>query len=355
MLFSVIIDTILKEDIKMLDWLFKSDYTSSILNVKWFSLTHIVILLIFGAFVVGIFFAFRRCSRKTKMIVLWVLYGISALNKLINLLYWHTPLSANYNNNALYLDPNYENFNVAHWINGALPWSLCALNLYFVPIYLLSKKDSLKQLAYTLMMVGAVVALFIPIGFEYPNPWILFDYYFNHLVYFMIPLLLVLWKMFTPSIKHVRVNLFYVIAILVIAYLISMIFNWTINPHYNPDFINTPNEGWLFTAIWTVYPGGTIPFNFLFAILPVPLLYMVLFLPILIIVWFLLLLPFTTKEELKALPKNFVNYFKMLPKRIKRIFVKKDIEVEKTVTLLDNQVDTAPLDQQNDKTPKDGI
>jgi hypothetical protein len=312
----------------MIEFLFKSDSESKIINVSWFSLTHIVILLVYAALAVGLVFLFKNKSLKTKNIVIWVLFGIALTNKVWNLIYWYTPLSAAYNHNALYLDPNSEYFNVARWINGAFPWTLCGINIYLIPLYLLSKKPYLKQFAYTTLMIGAFMAFIIPVGFEYPNPWIFFDFFFNHFVFFVIPLLLVSWKMFKPSFKYFGKTLLTLLIILTGAFLISMIFNWTINSQYNPDFINTPEIGWLFSSIWTVHPGGTLPFNLLFKILPVPLLYMILLLPIAFILWFLLLLPFTSKEELKALPHDLKVWFLNIPQSIKNIFKKKEDPLE---------------------------
>ncbi|MDR2828442.1 MAG: YwaF family protein [Acholeplasmatales bacterium] len=313
----------------MFDFLFRSNRDSNIINVSWFSLTHIIILLVYVVLILGLFFIFRNKSHKTKMIVIWVLYGIALANKVWNLIYWYTPLSAAYNHNALYLDPNSEYFNVARWIGGAFPWSLCGINIYLIPLYLLSKKPYLKQLAYTTLMVGAFLAIIIPVGFEYPNPWIFFDFFFNHFVFLVIPLLLVLWKMFKPSFKYFGKTALALIVLLVGAFLISMIFNWTINSQYNPNFVKNPGEGWLFSAIWTVHPGGTIPFNILFKILPVPLLYMILLLPIAFILWFLVLLPFTSKQELKSIPHNLKVWFVSIPSSVKSLFSKnkKDNEV----------------------------
>jgi hypothetical protein len=265
--------------------------------------------------IVMFYFMFRHKSKKSIMILLWCLYGLALFNKVLNLVFWYTPLSAKYQNvtspsgenlfaNYLLLDKNSEHFNVARWINGAFPWSLCGLNIYFIPIFLASKKPFWKQFGFTTLMLGAFFGIVLSVNFKWPNPWIFFDYYYNHFSFLAIPLLMVLLGIFKPKYRLVGKS-FQVLGLLLVGvFLLSMIFNWTINPEYQSLSSNT----WYFSSVWTV-KGDTIPFNYLWKVIPVPLLYMVLFLPIVFLFWFLIILPFDKISEIKHIPRDFINFF----------------------------------------------
>ncbi|MDR2867646.1 MAG: YwaF family protein [Acholeplasmatales bacterium] len=300
----------------MFDWIFGTNWESNIINVKWFSLTYFIILLVMAIIIVSLYFIFRKRSQKAIMILLWSLYAVALFNKLLNLVFWFTPLSAQYQNvvapngdvkfaNYLLLDPSSEHFNIARWINGAFPWSLCGLNIYFIPIYLASKKPFWKQFGFTTLMLGAFFGIVLSVNFAWPNPWIFFDYYYNHFVFFAIPLLMVLLGVFKPKYRLVGKTFLTLMSLLVGVFLLSMIFNWTLNSQYHSLSDNT----WYFSAVWTV-KGDTIPFNYLYQVIPVPLLYMVLFLPIVFLLWFLIILPFDKISEIKYLPGDFINFFR---------------------------------------------
>ncbi|MDR2822417.1 MAG: hypothetical protein LBV58_02560 [Acholeplasmatales bacterium] len=299
----------------MFDWIFGANWDSSILNVKWFSLTYFIILLLMASTIVLLYFLFRKKSKKSIMTLLWCLYFVALANKILNLVFWFTPLSANYQNvtspdgvvkfaNYLLLDSSSTHFNVARWIYGAFPWSLCGLNIYFIPIYLKSKKPFWKQFGFSTLMLGAFFGIILSVNFAWPNPWIFFDYYYNHFVFFAIPLLMVLLGVFKPKYRLVGSSFVLLLSLLVGVFILSMIFNWTLNPEY----LSLNENTWYFNSVWTV-KGDTIPFNFIYNLIPIPLLYMALFLPIIFIFWFLIILPFDKIEEIKYLPKDFISFF----------------------------------------------
>ncbi|KAA6330714.1 hypothetical protein EZS27_020614 [termite gut metagenome] len=315
----------------MFDWLFTPDWNSPILNVKWFGLTYFILILLMAVAIVGLYFLFRHKTQKTKMILFWGLFGVAFLSKLWNLIFWYTPLSAVYQEvanpagvqlfpNYLLLDPSSEHFNIARWINGAFPWSLCGLNLYFIPIYLISKKPFWKQFGFTTMMIGAVLGIVLSVSFHWPNPWIFFDYYLNHFAFLAIPLLIVLLGEFKPRYRLMGKSFFTLIGLLLVAFLISMVLNWTLNPEYR----SLRDNDWYFSSLWTI-KGDTVPFNLLWNILPVPFVYLFLLLPVVGILWFLVILPFDKVSNLKYLWSDFKTWGYNLFHREKRSYLPEDI------------------------------
>lgn len=137
--------------------------------MKWgfFTVTHIVSLILAAGMLVGLYFALRKRSRKTQTAVLGVLsfLGIAAI--IYNLLRWDEPLAY-------------------------LPLHLCSINAMILPVVVFTRNKTMGNLL-LVWCLGALAALVL--NFEMVDVEIFgevfFFYYFPHVMEFGIPILLV--------------------------------------------------------------------------------------------------------------------------------------------------------------------
>ena len=136
--------------------------------MKWgfFSVAHIVSLILAGAITVGLYFVLKNRSDRAKVITLFVLSfsGIAAI--VFNLVAWNSPLEY-------------------------LPFHLCSLNAMVLPFAVLTRNKVLNNLL-LLWSLGAVFALILNVSVAETmlfSPTFIF-YYFPHVLEFAIPILM---------------------------------------------------------------------------------------------------------------------------------------------------------------------
>lgn len=136
--------------------------------MKWgsFGVVHIATLLLAAAMIVGLYYALRKASMKTKTLVLGVLSfsGIAAV--IFNLLMWDSPLEY-------------------------LPLHLCSINALLLPIVVFTRNKTLGNLL-LVWCLGALAALVVNMAqAEYElASWTFVFYFFPHVLEFGIPILL---------------------------------------------------------------------------------------------------------------------------------------------------------------------
>lgn len=157
-----------------------------------FSLNHFIWLFVAALLYVIVYFLLRNVSNKGKFIFLFSL----------SVLMWVIHFS------RIWLKPDlmpHEIFFV----------DLCGFSTMVYPFFLLAKKDVYKDYMY---FVGGIFALS---SLVYPNniagdPIFIYNtirFFFAHWILVGIPLLMVLWKMHTPSIKNLGWMYLFVIII----------------------------------------------------------------------------------------------------------------------------------------------
>lgn len=133
----------------------------------FFTVTHILTLLLAGATIFILHYALRGRSRKTQTMVLFPLSLLGIASIIFNLLVWGNP-----------------------WEN--LPLHLCAFNAFTLPIVVLTGNKTFGNVL-LLWCLGALAALIL--NNETADvelfSWAFFFYYFPHVMEFAIPIVLV--------------------------------------------------------------------------------------------------------------------------------------------------------------------
>lgn len=143
----------------------------------FFSVAHIISLILGAGIIFGLYFILKNKSCKVKLCVLAVLSfsGIAAI--IYNLLAWGSPLEY-------------------------LPLHLCSLNAMVLPIAVMTRSKILNNLL-LLWSVGALFALVLNVSVaetEIFSPVFCF-YYFPHVLEFGIPILMFVFKLVKKDIK----------------------------------------------------------------------------------------------------------------------------------------------------------
>ena len=143
----------------------------------FFSVAHIISLILGAGIIFGLYFILKNKSCKAKLCVLAVLSfsGIAAI--IYNLLAWGSPLEY-------------------------LPLHLCSLNAMVLPIAVMTRSKILNNLL-LLWSVGALFALVLNVSVaetEIFSPVFCF-YYFPHVLEFGIPILMFVFKLVKKDIK----------------------------------------------------------------------------------------------------------------------------------------------------------
>lgn len=137
--------------------------------MQWgfFSVTHIVSLVMVGVITVGLHFLLRNRSEKTQTVVLGSLSFLGIASIIYNLIAWNCPL---------------EN----------LPLHLCSFNAMVLPFVVFTKNKALGNML-LLWCLGAIAALVLNTEMAETEllGWPFFFYYFPHVVEIAIPLLMV--------------------------------------------------------------------------------------------------------------------------------------------------------------------
>lgn len=131
-----------------------------------FTLTHIITLIIAALILVGIYFALRKASQRTQVLVLGLLSFSGIFAIVYNLLRWGEPLAY-------------------------LPLHLCSINALILPVAVFTRNKTIGNLL-LVWCLGALAALVL--NYDMTEAKIFSDsfavYYFPHVMEFGIPLLL---------------------------------------------------------------------------------------------------------------------------------------------------------------------
>ena len=143
----------------------------------FFSLLHIVSLLLASLIIVSLYFILKNKSETVKIIVLGILSfsGISAI--IYNLVVWNSPLEY-------------------------LPLHLCSLNAMMLPIAVFTKNKTINNLL-LLWSLGALLALVVnsaQADYEIFSLTFAF-YYFPHVLEFGIPILMFSLKLVKKDLR----------------------------------------------------------------------------------------------------------------------------------------------------------
>jgi len=225
--------------------------------MKWgfFSITHIISLIVGVGIIVGLYFILRNKSQKTQIITLGILSfsGIAAI--IYNLVAWNSPLEY-------------------------LPLHLCSLNALILPITVLTKNKILGNVL-LVWCLGALFALIVNSAMAETEifSWQFFFYYFPHVLEFGIPILLFAFGLIEKDVKCI----FTTVGITMVIYTIIHFINLGLNNYFIENNILD-------------YAGNVLQVNYMFSIKPEnPLLdlfykvipykywYMYLIIPILVI------------------------------------------------------------------------
>ena len=197
--------------------------------MKWgsFGAVHIATLILAAAIIVGLYFALRRASRKTQIIVLGVLSfsGIAAI--VFNLVTWGSPLEY-------------------------LPLHLCSINALLLPIVVFTRNKTLGNLL-LVWCLGALAALVVNMAqAEYElNSWTFVFYYFPHVLEFGIPILLFQLGIIEKNPKYILSTIAITMAIYTGVHLTNLGLNSYLMAHNMLD-----------------YAGNLIQVNYMYSIKP---------------------------------------------------------------------------------------
>lgn len=140
--------------------------------------------------VVGLYFAIRKRSDKTKKIVLFVILILGLVLHFTKFLYppYSTDLS------RLLRDI---------WFNN-----ICGANIFLFPFFFLSKSERAKDYMFYLGLLGGLGAVLYPLEpmqkIDQATEWIdIVRFYFHHTMLWGVPLVMVMTKLHTLSYKRV--------------------------------------------------------------------------------------------------------------------------------------------------------
>ena len=221
----------------------------------FFSLAHIISLILAVGIIVGLFFALRKASTRTKTIVLFILSlaGISAI--IYNLVVWDSPLEY-------------------------LPLHLCSLNALILPVAVLTRNKVLNNLL-LLWSIGALFALIINVSVAEAEifSWTFAFYYFPHVLELGIPILIFLLKMAKKDLKCVISTLIITFASYTFIHFINLYINSYAIKHNILDWAGNVIK---VNYMYSIYPDNPL-LNLFYSIIPCQYWYMYLAIAVIII------------------------------------------------------------------------
>ena len=221
----------------------------------FFSLAHIISLILAVGIIVGLFFALRKASMRTKTIVLFILSlaGISAI--IYNLVVWNSPLEY-------------------------LPLHLCSLNALILPVAVLTRNKVLNNLL-LLWSIGALFALIINVSVAEAEifSWAFAFYYFPHVLELGIPILIFLLKMAKKDLKCVISTLIITFASYTFIHFINLYINSYAIKHNILDWAGNVIK---VNYMYSIYPDNPL-LNLFYSIIPYQYWYMYLAIAVIII------------------------------------------------------------------------
>lgn len=225
--------------------------------MQWgfFSVTHIITLLLVPVLALVMHYSLKRVSVKTQTVILGCLSFLGIASVIYNLVAWGVPL---------------EN----------LPLHLCSFNAVVLPIVVFTKNKRLGNVL-LLWCLGALAALVLNTEMAETKllSWPFFFYYFPHVVEFIIPILLV-------SLGHIKKDPKCILSTVVITmglYTVVHFINLGLNAYFTANnVLNASGEVILANYMYSIEPNN--PLSALFVkILPGYYWHMYLAVPILVV------------------------------------------------------------------------
>ena len=236
-----------------------------ILNLEWgfFSVVHIVSLLLIPLIIVGLYYILKNKSEKTKIIVLGVLSFSGIIAIIANLVMWGSPIEY-------------------------LPFHLCSLTAMCLPFAVFSKNKILNNLL-LLWSLGAVMALVVNSAqAEYKIFSSVFAiYYFPHMLEFGIPILMFKLGLVEKDKKCIKSTL----GITFVAYTIIHLINIVIN-----NYLVGVGSDIRVNYMYSVKPENPI-FDLCYSLIPYSYWYLFLIIPIIVVYLLIIYIPEFKKQK----------------------------------------------------------
>lgn len=221
-----------------------------------FGLTHIISLLLVPVILVGLYQILKRLHGRAQDIALLCLSLVGIIAILYNLLMWGSP-----------------------W--EYLPLHLCSLNALLLPVVVISKRKGLGCLL-LLWAFGAIFGLILNYAMAECEllSWTFFFYYFPHILYFGLPILL--WKLGRIEIGVKQIPM--TIGVMMTAYTLIHFVNVAIN---NAALTNSAGEVIQANYMFSVSPDNPVLALF-WKVIPYPYWYMYMLVPVIALYLFAL-------------------------------------------------------------------
>lgn len=197
---------------------------------------------------------------------------------------------------ALSHDTEFLNINhLKHfnWFNE-LPLQLCNINMFLIPIGLLTKKRFILGFSFFVAPLGAVMALLFPEpafnGYSLLLPRMM-GFYGTHILIFICGVSLATLGLYRPRLSDFPGIIFNVVSLTVTIHCVNLILRATVCPHANYFF---------------TFPVNINILNLFWSWIPIPLLYllpgMVILLAYMVIVWLVFAIP----DEIRSIKSKHI-------------------------------------------------
>ncbi|MGN1473183.1 MAG: hypothetical protein ACI4WZ_03840 [Eubacteriales bacterium] len=232
--------------------------------VRPFNLPHIALLLLAAGCIILLPYFFRDWTEKKRKAIL---VGLCLLNILAFFLY------------KICLSKDTEFLSVSgidrfNWFNE-LPLQLCNINMFLIPIGLLTNRRSLLGFSFYIAPLGAVMALLFPepafSGYSLLTPRI-FGFYFTHLLILICSISLATLRLYRPKLTDLPGILLTLLCIAFAAFGCNLILRATVCPFAN-YFFTFPADISILNLFWSWLP---VPFLYLLPAIGILLAYMAL-------------------------------------------------------------------------------
>lgn len=165
-------------------------YWRFFMEIQMFNFWYFFWVVLSVGSVVGLYFALRNKSDKTKKIVLFIILIIGLIAHSTQFLY-----------------PPYST-DTSRMLRDSWFGNICGANILLFPFFLLSKNDRAKDYMFYLGLLGGLGAVLYPLEpmqkVDQASEWIdIIRFYFHHTLLWGVPLVMVLTKLHTLSYKRV--------------------------------------------------------------------------------------------------------------------------------------------------------
>lgn len=148
--------------------------------IEYGSVAYFIPFVVTAAIVVGLFFAFRRRSARTKSVVIFILMLVNILQHILKQFVW----------------PHYWGNSYPALMNGA--YNMCATLILIGPFVLISKSRVFKQFLCYLGTAAGLITMAVPYWYigKTMLQWDVLRYYFCHDLLLITSLLPALWGLY---------------------------------------------------------------------------------------------------------------------------------------------------------------